>query len=65
MIKTYREYKEYLKCDMARNVELRNKNMLLEFLKGNIRAYEKYRFIKNLRFMEYCENHLKNGGGIL
>lgn len=62
MIKTYRDYKEYLKCDMARNVELRDKNMLFEFLKGNIRAYEKYRFLKNLRFMEYCENNFKNGG---
>jgi len=63
MITSYREYKEYLKLDTSRNCELKDKNMLYELLKGNIRAYEKYRFLKHLRLMEYCENVLKSRGG--
>ena len=65
MITTYKDYKKCLEYDFSKNVELQGRNMFFEFLKGNIRAYEKYRFLKNLRFMELCENNIKGrwGGG--
>jgi serine O-acetyltransferase len=56
-IKTKSQLKAVLKSDFARNSEIAGKNMLLEFLKGNYRAYIKYRFLKALRTMEYYENN--------
>ena len=63
MITTYKEYRKCLEYDFSKNVEIQGRNMFFEFLKGNIRAYEKYRFLKNLRFMEFCENNMKGRWG--
>ena len=61
MIKTRRDMQECIKKDLERNSEIYGKNMVLEFFKGNYRAYIKYRFIKALRKMELYEN---SGKGI-
>ena len=46
-----------LRKDFERNLEIHNKNMIVEFLKGNYRAYIKYKFLVALRKMEYLENN--------
>lgn len=56
MIKTKSELKQVLCQDYERNSEIRGKCMFFELLKGNYRAYIKYRFLKALRYMEYYEN---------
>lgn len=56
MIKTRSELKKVLFQDCERNSEICGKRMLFEYLKGNYRAYIKYRFLKALRYMEYYEN---------
>lgn len=66
MIESYSDYKEYLLADISRTREVfySEFKMFVELLKGNVRAYKKYRFLKALRWMEFCENCLKNGGVI-
>lgn len=56
-IKTRKQLRSVLKSDFARNSEIAGKNILVEYLKGNYRAYIKYRFLKALRKMEYYENN--------
>lgn len=63
-INTRKQLRAVLKSDFARNIDIANKNMFIEFLKGNYLAYIKYRFIKALRKMEYWQAHNK-GLGIL
>lgn len=60
MIKTKRELREYIAADISRLPGICGKNMKLEFLKGNIREYTRYKFIRLLRYTEYCENNRNN-----
>jgi len=57
MIRTKKDLKFFLKEDFSKYSEINGKNMLLEFLKGNIRAFYLYRFIKILRITEYYQNN--------
>ncbi len=60
MIQSKEDYKEYLRLDFAATREIVPGRMFVEYLKGNLRAYSKYKFIKALRWAEYCENCLKD-----
>lgn len=56
MISSKKELKRVLAADFSKNREIAGKRMFWEFLKGNYRAYVKYRFLVALRTMEYLEN---------
>lgn len=56
MIKTITDLQEYIESDLNRTREVYGKNMFLEYLKGNIRAYTKYKYISLLRHLEYYSN---------
>lgn len=57
MIQTRSDLKEYIRCDIANTREVKHHYMFLEYLKGNIRAYTKYKYIYILRHLEYYTNN--------
>lgn len=57
MITTRKELKEYIATDKLQDKEMSGKIMCIEWMKGNLRAYRKYKFLKLLRYMEYCKNN--------
>lgn len=56
MIRSKQELIEFITADINRTREVGGKNMFLEYLKGNIRAYTKYKYIILLRKLEYYTN---------
>ena len=60
MITTRKELRDYIAIDMSQDKEIAGKKMFIEWLKGNLRAHRKYKFLKLLRYMEYCENNRNN-----
>lgn len=65
MIKTYKDFREWLHADLQRSIETRNKNMLWELMKGNVIGWNKYKFIRLLRFCEFLLNERTGGGRII
>jgi serine O-acetyltransferase len=57
MIFTKKDLKETLNADYAHDRQIGGKKMWLEFLKGNMQVWWKYRFLKNLRYIEFCQNN--------
>lgn len=60
MIQTIQDIKDYLKADLKNNHEIYKKNILKEYLKGNMKVYYKFKFLIYLRLFEYCVNNQKN-----
>lgn len=56
-IQTFRDLKICLSADLKNNHEIFKKNIFIEYLKGNLKVYYKFKFIIYLRFMEYCVNN--------
>ena len=59
MIHTIQDIKDYLKTDFKNNHEIYKKNILKEYLKGNMKVYYKFKFLIYLRLFEYCVNNQK------
>ena len=59
MIQTIQDIKDYLKADFKNNHEIYKKNILKEYLKGNMKVYYKFKFLIYLRLFEYCVNNQK------
>ena len=66
MIKSRTDLKEYIKADLANTGEISLLwEMPIEYLKGNIRAWTKFKFLLLLRYFEYCSNNRKTFWGKL
>ena len=57
MIQTIQDLKDYLRTDFKNNHEIYKKNILKEYLKGNIKTYYKFKYLYCLRIFEYCTNN--------
>ncbi len=58
MIKSKTDLKEYIRADFANTGEIDSIwKMPIEYFKGNIRAWTKFKFILLLRYFEYCCNN--------
>lgn len=55
MIKTYKEYKEYLAAD-RRNMEIGNRNVLIELMRGNSDRVLLYLYVRAMRRFELICN---------
>ncbi|CCX67654.1 serine acetyltransferase [Prevotella sp. CAG:1058] len=60
MILSNKDKRIYIEADINNTREVKGKNMYLEYLKGNIRAFAKYKFIILLRNLEYYTNTKDN-----
>lgn len=65
MIQSIQDIKDYLKADFKNNHEIYKKNILKEYLKGNMKVYYKFKFLIYLRLFEYCVNNQKTFWGKL
>lgn len=64
-IKTFQDLRLCLQADIKNNHEIYGKNIFVEYLKGNLKVYYKFKFLIYLRFMEYCTNNQLNAFGKL
>lgn len=65
MIRTYNEYREWLKADLERAGDTVGRHMFWELMKGNSVTWHKYCFIKTLRFTEFLLNEKTGLGKLL
>ncbi len=57
MVKNKLDLRYFLEQDFSKYPDINKKCMLIELLKGNLRAYYIYKFIKTLRILELYENN--------
>lgn len=59
-IKTFQDLRSCLQADLKNNHEIYGKNIFVEYLKGNLKVYYKFKFLIYLRVMEFCANNQRN-----